>query len=101
MKNLSYILVLATLLVSCSDFGEEALADVKNGDKWGYINPKGKFVINPQFDGAWSFSEGLALMNIGGKPDRHKIVGGKYGYINPKGEIVINPQFVHAGPFSK
>ena len=30
MKNLSYILLLATLLVSCSDF-EEALARVKIG----------------------------------------------------------------------
>ena len=31
MKNLSYILLLATLLVSGSDFEEEALAHVKIG----------------------------------------------------------------------
>ena len=89
MKNLSYILMLATLLVSCSDFGEEALAHVKIGDKWGYINPKGEFVINPQFDLVGSFSEGLADV----------VIGDKWGYINPKGEFVINPQFDFAGDF--
>ena len=67
MKNLSYILLLATLLVSCSDFGEEALAKVKIGDKWGYINKKGEFVINPQFDDARFFLEGLARVKIGVK----------------------------------
>ena len=31
-------------------------------------SPKtGTFVINPQFDRAWSFSEGLAAVRIGGK----------------------------------
>ena len=90
MKNLSYILMLATLLVSCSKLEEQVLAWVKIGDKYGYINPKGEIVINPQFDEAGSFSEGLADVKIGGKE----------GYINPKGEIVIEPQFDSAGPFS-
>lgn len=38
------------------------LARVKIGNKWGYIDKKGKLVIQPQFDEAASFSEGLALV---------------------------------------
>ena len=40
-----------------------------------------KVKINPQFDDARDFSEGLACVKI----------GGKWGYINQEGEIVINP----------
>ena len=61
------------------------------GDKVGFINKAGEFVINPQFDGAWSFSEGLAWVKI----------GDKWGFINKAGEFVINPQFDEAYPFSK
>ena len=87
-----FLVLLAVLLGSCSDFGEEALAAVKIGDKgWGYINKAGEIVINPQFDLAGYFSEGLAAVSI----------GDKYGFINPKGEIVINPQFDDAQNFSK
>ena len=36
-------------------FGEEALAQVKIGDFFGYINPKDEIIINPLFDDAWDF----------------------------------------------
>ena len=75
-----------------TQFGEEeALACVKIGDKYGFINRAGEIVINPQFDYAGSFSEGVASVEI----------GGKYGYINPTGEFAIKPQFDKAGDFSK
>ena len=53
--------------------------------KWGFIDKTGSFVINPQFDFAWSFSDGLAAVRIGDYET------GKYGFIDKTGSFVINP----------
>jgi WG containing repeat len=42
-------------------------------------NTKGKLVIKPQFDAAWSFYEDLAAVKI----------GEKWGYIDRTGKLVI------------
>ena len=55
----------------------------------------GKFVINPQFDSANDFREGLAAVRIGD----HKT--GKWGYIDKQGKIAINFQFNFANDFSE
>jgi hypothetical protein len=47
----------------------------------------GTFVINPQFDDALPFSEGLAAVRIG------DFETGKWGFIDKTGSFVINPQF--------
>ena len=47
-------------------------------DKCGYMDKNCKVVINPRFDEAWDFSEGLAWVEIGGKG----------GYINKEGKMV-------------
>lgn len=68
----------------CSPYSSEehiGLFPAKSGDKWGYIDTTGKFVINPQFDEARLFQEGLAAVEI----------GGKWGEIDKTGKIVINP----------
>ena len=52
------------------------------------------FVINPQFDLAGSFSEGLAPVRIG------DFWTGKHGFIDKTGSVVINPQFAFAFSFS-
>lgn len=49
--------------------------------KWGYIDRKGEYVINPLFDETWDFSGGLA---------RVKASGG-FGYIDKTGNYVWNP----------
>ena len=51
-----------------------ALAPVKLG-QWGYVNTSGKLEINPQFDWAGGFSEGLAAVQM----------GGHFGYVNADG----------------
>jgi hypothetical protein len=49
----------------------------RKGDKWGYIDKKGKMVIPAVYDGADIFSEGLARVEV----------NGKWGYIDTKGNI--------------
>ncbi|KAK2618119.1 WG repeat-containing protein [Leptospira interrogans] len=107
------------------------LAPVKMGNKWGFIDYTGTFVIPLQFEDAHSFSEGLAAVKVGGKwgyVDKTgkiairlrfndadsfsedlavvEIKGEEYGYINKSGKIVIRPQFENVysyslGSFSK
>ncbi|MFH1676896.1 MAG: WG repeat-containing protein, partial [bacterium] len=45
------------------------------------------YAIEPQFNGALSFSEGLACVMIGNQAT------GKWGYIDKAGNTVIEPQF--------
>lgn len=91
---------------------------------WGYINEKGKVVINNKFDWAECFSQGIARVKIenkygyidlSGKPIlpikydyiekfSEKLaavkVGKKWGYINLSGQLVIFPKFNYAESFS-
>lgn len=43
----------------------EGRAAVMAKGKWGYLDTQGQIVIEPQFDHAYPFSEGLALVEIG------------------------------------
>ena len=61
------------------------------GDKRGFIDPTGKLVINPQFDYADDFENGLALVGV----------GNKFGYIDTTGRYVINPQYQEASRFAE
>ena len=52
-----------------------------NGFKWGYLDEKGKFAVEPQFSDARSFYEGLAaVLDCSGR------YGCKYGYIDHTGK---------------
>lgn len=90
--------------------------------KYGFIDRTGKFVIEPQFDIAGDFSQGLAsigfIKNIttlglseevglseegGGKFIANNVAQQivKWGFINQTGNIVINPMFDSVKNFSK
>lgn len=49
----------------------------------GYINKSGQFIIEPRFEAAGCFSEGLAPV----------VINGKLGYIDYTGNVVIAPRF--------
>lgn len=53
----------ASLSSPTSAFG--ALYPVRVGGKMGYIDRQGKLAINPQFNWAWPFAEGLAQVRVG------------------------------------
>ncbi|HWN41535.1 MAG TPA: WG repeat-containing protein, partial [Thermoanaerobaculia bacterium] len=61
-----------------------------SGSKWGFIDDTGKFVINPQFDRAGNFSEGLASV----------LIGDRAGFVDREGKLVINPQYDAMSSFS-
>lgn len=69
---------------------DTSLIPVYDGKKWGYVDQKGKYVINPQFSEADWFSDGLARV-----ADKD----GKYGYIDKKGTYTIPSKYVDATVF--
>jgi len=73
--------LLFSFLLSASCTSETLLAPVEIDGKWGFIDKTGKIAINPQFEDAWEFKEGLATIQL----------GNKYGYIDKSGKIVTNP----------
>lgn len=73
---------------------DEALFDVQVGGKSGYIDKSGRLVVQPQFDVARPFSEGLAAVRVG------DLQTGKWGYIDQTGRLVISPRFREADDFS-
>lgn len=71
---------------------EQKLTEKKgeNG-KYGYVVERGHWVIQPRFDFARSFSEGLALVEI----------NDKWGFIDKRGNFAIQPRFDYANWFSE
>lgn len=68
----------------------------------GYIDPKGQWVIEPQFDEAESFSEERAVV-ANGITRRSKLLeaeGGKWGYIDRTGKLVVGMKYDNAYAFN-
>ncbi|MCB0190342.1 MAG: WG repeat-containing protein [Anaerolineae bacterium] len=68
---------------------ETLLPYSQDGEQYGYVDLSGAFVIEPQFEQADDFSEGLAAVQV----------DDLMGYIDSSGATVIEPQFELAGPF--
>lgn len=58
--------------------------------KYGFVNGRGKWIIAPQFDFAWDFEDGIALIQQ----------NSKYGYIKEDGTYLLDPQFDYAQDFN-
>jgi hypothetical protein len=99
-----------------SDKPESRLLRVVVGNKVGYIDgASGKIAINPQFDLAYGFTEGRAMVCVG-ECDSDHIMGHrftdnyqivpldqtfKYGFIDETGKFVVNPQYENVNQFSE
>lgn len=92
MNRLICSLLLLCIVAGCKDSNEidVNIIPVKNG-KYGYVDDKGNYLINPQFNGATSFHGGIALVYS----------GGLWGYIDTKGKFVINPVYSDATTFTE
>lgn len=71
-------------------FDTAGAAAVKVGGKWGFIRTDGRMVVEPSFEDARSFANGLAAVRT----------GGLWGYIDPAGTLVIPATFRDATRFS-
>jgi len=56
---------------------------------WGYVDAEGTMQIEPQYEDAAPFSEGLAAVQL----------RGKWGFIDRTGKVVIKPQFLWPATF--
>lgn len=72
-------------------FASEQPAAVKKNGKWGFLDADGTMVIEPQYEEAGSFAEGLAPV---------KTAAG-WGYINQENALVIEDEFMGAKNFYK
>ncbi len=64
---------------------------VNLNNKWGYINKRGKIVIDPEYDFAAEFHNGLGRV----------MRNGLYGFVNSKGKLVIDCIYEDANDFSE
>jgi TPR repeat protein len=64
-------------------------APVKKGKLWGFIDTTGKWIIQPQYENAWQFSEGLALVRMNEK----NAISNRYAFIDSTGKMIIPPMF--------
>jgi len=71
-------------------FDSLKIMPVNINGKWGYKNKKGEIVIEPKYDMAWNFNQGLAGVKI----------GNNWGFINRKGESVSETIYEKIRPFS-
>lgn len=72
----------------------EGLMRIINGEKIGYANTEGEIISAPRFDGAWSFSEGMAGVCSGCIKEQDGEYSywtkGKWGFIDREGNLVID-----------
>ncbi|WP_396172805.1 WG repeat-containing protein, partial [Flavobacterium sp.] len=65
------------------NFLSEGLVIFKNDKKYGFINLKGKVIIEAIYEEALPFKDGLAKVKL----------NNKYGFINTKGQVVIKIEY--------
>jgi hypothetical protein len=54
-----------------------------SNDKYGYKDQRGKEIVTPKYDLAYSFIEGMAAVRL----------AGKYGYLNESGKEIVAPKY--------
>lgn len=105
------IIMLQNDFIEVKSFSEGVAAvavKIENKAKWGFVNKNGVFVINPIYDAAQDFSEGLAVVGQVQEPiinepvtseSGNKIKYFEYGYIDKDGKLAIPFQFYFAKNF--
>lgn len=132
-----FIALTAALIIfnGCEELGiiddskdtNQSLFPVKVNNQYGFINEEGRMLIEPVYQSAYAFSDGLAAVRrsnrwyyidseaeivIDGKGTFQELrpfkdglapirIQGRWGFINTRGEITINPRFRSVTAFSE
>ena len=96
MSNLNKLALFISLFFGLNLLKGQSLVRYQDeNEKYGYKDQSGQVIINPKFDFAHSFSEGLALVGI---LDNQEL---KYGFINAQGEWKVNMKYNEGKDFSQ
>ena len=85
--------VLFAFFVRAQEKKSSNLFKVQVDNKFGFIDKFGKVVIEPQFQGVYDFSDGLAKIYTSGEFNT--------AYIDETGKVVIEPKFDIGSDFSE
>ncbi|MCK9404767.1 MAG: WG repeat-containing protein [Chitinophagaceae bacterium] len=83
------VVLIFTLL--CSTMLKAQVVPFYSGtnDKYGYKDAKGKVIVAPKYDLAYSIEDGMAAVRL----------NGKYGYVDQKGREIISPKYDNTWKF--
>lgn len=76
-----------------TDCLQEGLAVDAIDGVFGYVDQNGKTIIAHQYEHAFRFSDGIAMVVIKNE-NNDPVFGGKYGYIDKTGKFIINPIYI-------
>jgi hypothetical protein len=82
-------LILSLFLCIATTVNAQDLRPKERNGKYGYVNNKGEFIIQPQFYSAGQFTDGFATVQTK--------KNGKYGLIDKAGNFVIKPKLDWGG----
>src|SRR5438874_695528 len=87
----TWLLLLLTTVAFKISFAQQLEAFEDSGKYGIKESSSGKIIVAAKYDEIYSYSEGLAMVNF----------GGKYGFIDKSGKEIIAPQYTEANPFSE
>lgn len=108
MKNL--FTAISFIFIVQLSFGQELIPYEENG-KFGYKDSIGNVIVQPKYDRAEEFSQGVAIINIGGRyveanywdgeiyKSRTVFTGGKYVLIDQTGKEITPIKYDYIGTF--
>ena len=73
----------------------EGMIMITEGNKYGFVNTKAETVVEPQYDQAFNFSDGVAAVNFGTNSEP------SWGYIDKQGNAIIKGTYEYAKSFSE
>lgn len=81
---------------------KEMVFPVRSGQKWGFIDFKGKVITKPQFDEIGEVSDFEETGSLAQNLERAAIpvkLAGKWGYVTQNGKVGIKPEYDEIGKF--